>query len=110
MGNHASTEELIARAKAQLERLTAKQNAEAINQLPQVVAIDAEINSENNRALKWKRWGAEAPNKVASFQARVNEWIERGEKADAWLEDYKVRVADLRKQREAIVRAEASKM
>jgi chromosome segregation ATPase len=110
MGAHATTEELIARAQEQIARLTAKANADAISQLPQVKAFDTQIAELNNNALKWKRWGTEASSKIVSFQKRVDEWIERGNKADAWLADYKVELADLKKQREAIVMAEVSKM
>lgn len=110
MGAHATTQELIARAQADLARLTAKANADVISQTPQVVAIDIQIAELNNDALKWKRWGTEASSKIVSFQKRVEEWVERGGKAEMWLADYKVEMADLKKQREAIVMAEVSKM
>ena len=110
MGAHATTEELIARAQADIARLQAKANADAISETPQVKAIDKQIAELNNDALKWKRWGSESVSKIRSFQARVDEWVERGNKADSWLADYKVDLADLKKQREAIVMAEVSKM
>ena len=110
MGAHATTQELIARANEQIARLTAKANADAISQLPEVILFDKQIAELNNDALKWKRWNAEGQSKIVSFQARVNEWIERVERADDWLADYKVSIADLKKRRDAVVIAEAKKM
>ena len=110
MGAHATTQELIARANEQIARLTAKANADAISQLPQVMAFDKQIAELNNDALKWKRWSAEAQSKIVAFEKRVNEWIERDEQSDEWLADYKVNIADLKKRREAVVIAEAKKM
>ena len=110
MGAHATTQELIARANEQIARLTAKANADAISQLPQVMAFDKQIAELNNDALKWKRWSAEAQSKIVAFTRRVNEWIERDEQSDEWLADYKVNIADLKKRREAVVIAEAKKM
>ena len=110
MGAHATTQELIARANEQIARLTAKANADAISQLPQVMAFDKQIAELNNDALKWKRWATEAQSKIVAFEKRVTEWIERDAQSDAWLADYKVDIADLKKRRDAVVMAEAKKM
>jgi len=110
MSKHATSQELIARANETIARLTAKVNADAISQLPQVQAFDKQIAELNNDALKWKRWSAEAQSKIVSFQARVDEWITRDNLSEDWLADYKVTIADLKKQREAVVIAEAKKL
>jgi hypothetical protein len=110
MGAHATTQELIARANEQIIRLQAKANAEAISQLPEVMAFDKQIAELNNDALKWKRWATEATSKIVAFEKRVAEWKDRDAQSAQWLDNYKVEVADLKKQREAIVMAEAKKM
>lgn len=110
MGAHATTQELIARANEQLTRLTAKANASAISQLPEVQAFDKQIAELNNDALKWKRWSAEAESKIVSFQARVSQWLKREEQSEEWLSNYRVDIADLKEQRAALVLAEAKKL
>ena len=110
MGAHATTQELIARANEQILRLQAKANADAISQLPEVMAFDKQIAELNNDALKWKRWATEATSKIVAFEKRVAEWQDRDAQSAQWLDNYKVEVADLKKQREAIVMAEAKKM
>ena len=108
MGAHATTQELIARANEQIIRLQAKANAEAISQLPEVMAFDKQIAELNNDALKWKRWEKDAEKKVRDFQARVAEWQQRGEDAEEWLANYKSELADLKESR-ALVANEVAK-
>jgi uncharacterized protein YjdB len=103
MAQHRPIEERLEALQAQMLTLQAKAQKEALAQHPEVAQIDEAIASENNDALKWKRWSKDSEAKVASFTARVEEWKTRGEEADTYLEEHSARLADLKAQREKVI-------
>jgi ABC-type Fe3+-hydroxamate transport system substrate-binding protein len=110
MAQHRPIEERMEELQAQMVALQAKQNKKQINADPQVMAIDEQINELNKSALKWKRWEKEADKKVSDFQARVAEWVNRGEQAEAWLSQYKQDLATLKEKRNLVANEVAKGM
>lgn len=108
MTAHRPISERMAELQQQMVALQVKQNKDKVNADPKVVAIDADIDSLNVTALKWKRWEKDAEKKVRDFQARVAEWQQRGEDAEEWLANYKSELADLKESR-ALVANEVAK-
>jgi len=110
MAQHRPIQDRMADLQAQMVALQAKQNKEAVNADPKVQAIDAEIHALNLDALKWKRWSKDAEQKAADFQARVNEWLWRGEEAASWLDEYRNDVAKLKEKRNLVANEVAKGM
>jgi predicted nucleic acid-binding Zn-ribbon protein len=102
MTKHRPVEERMAELQAQMVALTVKQNKDIVNAHPNVLALDIQIESLNNKALKWKRWEKDAEKKVRDFTARVSEWENRGEDAESWLSQYKRDLAALKEQRNLV--------
>ena len=102
MAKHRPIEQRMAELQAQMVALTAKQNKEAVDSHPDVVAVDNEITALNNKALKWKRWAKDAEQKIADFQARVAEWENRAEQSEDWLAQYKADLDDLKAKRNLV--------
>ena len=110
MTKHRPVEERMAELQAQMVALTVKKNKALVNADPKVLAIDTQIDSLNNQALKWKRWEKDAEKKVRDFQARVSEWEARGEDAEAWLSQYKQTLAALKEKRNLVANEVAKGM
>ena len=110
MAQHRPIEERMAELQAQMSALQAKQNKKQINADPKVKAVDKKIDELNKSALKWKRWNKEAEQKVSDFEARVAEWVSRGEQADAWLAQYQQDLAALKEERNLIANEVAKGM
>ena len=110
MAKHRPIQERMAELQAQMSALQAKQNKKQISSDPKVKAIDKKINELNKAALKWKRWNKEAEQKVSAFEARVAEWVTRGEQADAWLAQYQQDLAALKEERNLIANEVAKGM
>ena len=110
MAKHRPLELRMSELQAQMASLQAQANKAEIDQHPEVVALDAEIDSLNKKALKWKRWQKDADKKVRDFQARVSEWESRGEEADAWLSEYKADLQDLKEKRNLVANEVAKGM
>ena len=102
MTAHRPIQDRMAELQAQMVALQVKQNKDKVNADPKVVAIDADIDSLNVTALKWKRWEKDAEKKVRDFLARVSEWENRGEQAESWLAQYKTDLARLKEKRSLI--------
>ena len=102
MTAHRPIQTRMAELQAQMVALQVKQNKDKVNADPKVVAIDADIDSLNVTALKWKRWEKDAEKKVRDFLARVSEWENRGEQAESWLAQYKNDLARLKEKRSLI--------
>ena len=102
MTAHRPIQTRMAELQAQMVALQVKQNKDKVNADPKVVAIDADIDSLNVTALKWKRWEKDAEKKVRDFLARVSEWENRGEQAESWLAQYKTDLARLKEKRSLI--------
>ena len=102
MTAHRPIQDRMAELQAQMVALQVKQNKDKVNADPKVVAIDADIDSLNVTALKWKRWEKDAEKKVRDFMARVSEWENRGEQAESWLAQYKNDLARLKEKRSLI--------
>ena len=102
MTAHRPIQTRMAELQAQMVALQVKQNKDKVNADPKVVAIDADIDSLNVTALKWKRWEKDAEKKVRDFMARVSEWENRGEQAESWLAQYKNDLARLKEKRSLI--------
>ena len=102
MAKHRPINERMAELQSQMVALQTKQNKDAVNADPKVMALDAEIDALNNTALKWKRWEKDAEKKVSDFQARVAEWENRGEQAESWLSQYKADLSTLKEQRNLV--------
>jgi hypothetical protein len=103
MGHHRPIDERMEALQAQMISLQAKANKAELAQDPKVQAIDAKIAEENKDALKWKRWSKDSETKVEAFEARVAEWLERGEKADSWLASHKERMTILKSDKEQVI-------
>jgi len=110
MTAHRPIETRMAELQAQMVALTVKQNKDKVNADPRVTALDADIDSLNVTALKWKRWEKDAEKKVRDFQARVAEWEARGEQADSWLANYKAELSDLKATRNLVANEVAKGM
>jgi ABC-type Fe3+-hydroxamate transport system substrate-binding protein len=110
MAQHRPIQERMAELQQQMVALQAKQNKDAVNADPKVQALDAEITTLNTTALKWKRWEKEADKKVSDFQARVAEWVNRGEQAEEWLSQYKQDLATLKEKRNLVANEVAKGM
>ena len=110
MTAHRPITERMAELQAQMVALTVKQNKDKVNANPQVQAFDAQIDALNNTALKWKRWEKDAEKKVRDFEARVSEWVERGEQAESWLANYKQELLDLKESRNLVANEVAKGM
>ena len=110
MAKHRPINERMAELQAQMVALQTKQNKDTVNADPKVKAIDAEIHALNNDALKWKRWSKDAEQKIVDFQNRVSEWENRGEKADAWLSQYKADLSELKEKRNLVANEVAKGM
>ena len=110
MAKHRPINERMAELQAQMVALQTKQNKDAVNADPKVQALDAEITTLNNTALKWKRWEKDATKKVSDFEARVIEWENRGEQAEAWLSQYKADLSELKEQRNLVANEVAKGM
>ena len=110
MAQHRPIQERMAELQAQMSALQAKQNKKQINADPKVKAVDKKIDELNKSALKWKRWNKEAEQKVSDFEARVAEWVSRGEQADAWLAQYQKDLATLKEERNIIANEVAKGM
>lgn len=108
MTAHRPIQTRMAELQAQMVALQVKQNKDKVNADPKVLAIDADIDSLNVTALKWKRWEKDAEKKVRDFQARVAEWQTRGNDAEEWLANYKAELSDLKETR-ALVANEVAK-
>ena len=110
MAKHRPLETRMTELQAQMASLQAQANKAEVDAHPGVQALDAEIDSLNKKALKWKRWQKDADKKVRDFQARVAEWENRGEEADAWLSDYKAELDDLKAKRNLVANEVAKGM
>ena len=99
MGKHRTIDDRMEALQNQMLQLQAKSRKEEVSADPRVQEIDAEINELNKEALKGKRWGPEWETKVEDFEKRVATWISRGEKADAWLAQYKEDMSALKEKR-----------
>jgi len=108
MTAHRPIQTRMAELQAQMVALQVKQNKDKVNADPKVLAIDADIDSLNVTALKWKRWEKDAEKKIRDFQARVAEWQTRGNDAEEWLANYKAELSDLKETR-ALVANEVAK-
>ena len=102
MAKHRPITERLEALQSQMVALHAKQNKEAVNADPKVIAIDAEIHALNNDALKWKRWAKDAEQKIEDFQQRVAEWENRQESATDWLTQYKEDLGSLKQKRNLV--------
>ena len=110
MAKHRPINERMAELQSQMVALQTKQNKDAVNADPKVQALDAEITTLNNTALKWKRWEKDATKKVSDFEARVIEWENRGEQAEAWLSQYKTDLSELKEKRNLVANEVAKGM
>ena len=110
MTAHRPIQDRMAELQAQMVALQVKQNKDKVNASPKVVAIDADIDSLNVTALKWKRWEKDAEKKVRDFMARVSEWENRGEQAESWLANYKQELLDLKESRNLVANEVAKGM
>ena len=110
MAKHRPINQRMAELQAQMVALQTKQNKDAVNADPKVMALDAEIDALNNTALKWKRWEKDAEKKVSDFQARVAEWENRGEQAESWLSQYKTDLLELKEKRNLVANEVAKGM
>ena len=110
MTAHRPIQDRMAELQAQIVALQVKQNKDKVNANPQVQAFDAQIDALNNTALKWKRWEKDAEKKVRDFEARVSEWVERGEQAESWLANYKQELLDLKESRNLVANEVAKGM
>ena len=99
MAKHRPVNQRIAETMAHLASLQAKANKEAVNDDPRIGEIDNRIREINNSMLKYNRWASEWETKVEDFEKRVATWISRGEKADAWLAQYKEDMSALKEKR-----------
>ena len=60
MAKHRPLETRMAELQAQMASLQAQANKAQVDAHPEVQALDAEIDSLNKKALKWKRWQKDA--------------------------------------------------
>ena len=110
MAKHRPINERMAELQAQMVALQTKQNKDAVNADPKVQALDEEITTLNNTALKWKRWEKDATKKVSDFESRVIEWENRGEQAESWLSQYKTDLLELKEKRNLVANEVAKGM
>lgn len=103
MGKHRPVQDRIAEAQAQLAALVAKAASKQTANDPQVQAIDEQIREVQNSVLKFNRWHSEAPDKIANFEARADEWRDRLKTADKARAKASREVASLREKRKALV-------
>jgi len=110
MTKHRPIQDRMADLQAQMVALQVKSNKDEVNADPKVKALDAEIHTLNMTALKWKRWEKDASKKISDFQARVVEWENREEQAEAWLSQYKADLSELKEQRNLVANEVAKGM
>ena len=110
MTAHRPIQDRMAELQAQIVALQVKQNKDKVNADPKVKAFDAQIDALHVTALKWKRWEKDAEKKVRDFEARVSEWVERGEQAESWLANYKQELLDLKESRNLVANEVAKGM
>lgn len=110
MAQHRPIAERMQELQAQMVALQVKQNKEVIKSDPRVMEVDSKIAELNKDALKWKRWEKEADQKAKDFEARKNEWIARGERAESWLTQYKEDLSRLTTERNTIAEEVASEL
>jgi chromosome segregation ATPase len=94
----------------QLSALSAKENAEAINESPRIKEIDKRVKEINNSMLKFNRWNTEWQAKVADFNARVQEWKTRGATAKNKISEANLQLAALKAERKTLAETLATKI
>ena len=86
-------------AMAQVAKLQAKQNAEAVNSNPQIQAIDAQIKQHKADRQAAKLAAGQWEDKVANFLARADSWRTKGQEAESVISEANDAIQDLQEQR-----------
>jgi len=110
MGKHRAVEDRIAETQAQLASLLAKSAKDAVDESPEIKAIDKEIKTITVATLKFNRWASEGEDKIANFKARVVTWEQRLAKAQTEVATAKDKLDGLRKKRKKLAETLASQM
>tara|TARA_R110000751_G_scaffold36827_2_gene89686 strand:- start:1695 stop:2039 length:345 start_codon:yes stop_codon:yes gene_type:complete len=110
MGKHRAVEDRIAETQAQLASLLAKSAKDAVDESPEIKAIDQQIKQVTSDNLKFARWAVEGDAKIANFQERVRTWEKRLAKATEEVSKAKSKLESLRKKRKGLAVTLASQM
>lgn len=97
-------------AMAQVAKLQAKQNAEAVNSNPQIQAIDAQIKQHKADRQAAKLAAGQWEDKVANFLARAESWRTKGQEAESVISEATDAIQRLQVERSNLAESIAADM
>ena len=107
---HRPADVRLQEAMAQVAKLQAKVNAEAVNASPEIQAIDAQIKQHKADRQAAKLAAGQWEDKVANFLARANAWREKGQNAEVLVAEANDAIQALQEQRSQLAAEIAAEM